>query len=337
MSYHAPSKLSLNTEFSEQLQRGEATTSTPGRRRAPSSITSPYTPFTSNSSGTSSAFPLSSFPQEPGNLPLFPIDSDSIPSILDSSFDEKPSAMFKVPGQQVFFVPYNSSPMGSHPAWTASAPSPTYQPFPESNYYPGQPRQYFEDVNGGSRHQAYVVPQSGGELYNDDDMLRAYASDSDKRSRRLSRASFPDLINSGAFIQSRPYSEKRQGFRPPLSVSPANSSATDDSGRSSSYGSAGSNRSVRWTEDLIAPTPPPSKPRPKGWFNRRGDQLWCNDGRYKAAIQEYPHYLRDYPDVGEGWMNEHGIRISMTHRRMPEHCARPPKGVLKNNFSPLTF
>jgi hypothetical protein len=36
-------------------------------------------------------------------------------------------------------------------------------------------------------------------------------------------------------------------------------------------------------------------------------------------------------------MNEHGIRISMTHRRMPEHCARPPKGVLKNNFSPLTF
>lgn len=36
------------------------------------------------------------------------------------------------------------------------------------------------------------------------------------------------------------------------------------------------------------------------WFNRRGDQLWCNDGRYKAAVQEYPRHLRDYPDVGEG-------------------------------------
>jgi len=325
----------LNTTFSEKFQRGEVKKPTPGRRRGSSSITPLSPAFSSSSSSTSSAFPSSSFPQDPGNLPLLPIDSEIFPSILESPFNDN-QTMFRVPGQNVYFVPYNSAPMGSHPGWSPSASSPTYQPFPESNYYPGQPRQYFEDVNGGSRHQLYVVPHSGydGESNGDDDMRRAYASDSDKRSRRLSRASFPD---TAGFIESRPYSEKKAGFRPPLSISPANSSATDESGRSSSYGSSGSNRSVRWHEELVAPTPPPSKPRPKGWFNRRGDQLWCNDGRYKAAIEEYPHYLRDYPDVGEGWMNEHGIRISMTHRRMPEHCARPPKGVLKNNISPLTF
>lgn len=41
--------------------------------------------------------------------------------------------------------------------------------------------------------------------------------------------------------------------------------------------------------------------------------------------------------VFTGWMNEHGIRISMTHRRMPDHSVQLPKGVLKNNISPLTF
>jgi len=224
--------------------------------------------------------------------------------------------------------------MGNHPAWSAPATtSPHYQPFPDSTYYPGQPRTYFEDVN--SRNQLYVVPRSGYDSDPEEEaMRRAYASDGDKRSRRNSRSYL------GTVVESRPYDgmmDKRQAFRPPPSVSPANSSATDESGRSSSYGSNGSGRSVRWTEGLVAPTPEPSMPRPRGWFNRRGDQLWCNDGRFKAAVQEYPRHLRDYPDVGEGWMNEHGVRISITHRRMPEQSARPPKGVLKNNISPVGF
>jgi hypothetical protein len=30
--------------------------------------------------------------------------------------------------------------------------------------------------------------------------------------------------------------------------------------------------------------------------------------------QEYPPDLANYPDHGEGWMNEEGVRIDMKHR-----------------------
>ena len=70
-------------------------------------------------------------------------------------------------------------------------------------------------------------------------------------------------------------------------------------------------RTVRWTEDLICPSPVPPEQRRKGWYNRRGyvqtpthhihtadpashrDQLWTNDGMYKTAEpgQEYPSDL----------------------------------------------
>lgn len=47
------------------------------------------------------------------------------------------------------------------------------------------------------------------------------------------------------------------------------------------------------------------------------------------------HLLMLLPSTG--WMNEHGVRISMTHRRLPDSVSRPPKGVLKNNYSPINF
>lgn len=77
-------------------------------------------------------------------------------------------------------------------------------------------------------------------------------------------------------------------------------------------------RSVRWTEDLMCPCPIPRSERRKGWFNRRGDQLWTNDGRYKSPDVEYPADLTGYPEPGAGWMNEEGVRIDMEHRLVPK-------------------
>jgi hypothetical protein len=50
------------------------------------------------------------------------------------------------------------------------------------------------------------------------------------------------------------------------------------------------------------------------------DQLWTNDGSYKPppTEEEYPLDLTDYPDYGEGWMNEAGVRIDMRHRLIPK-------------------
>lgn len=254
MSYHANSKLSLNTTSLVFSKPGED--SKTGRRRAPSSFSSTST--SPPLSSPPSSFPRSSFiNQASGSLPLLPIDSDKFPLLLESDVN-----MYKVPGQNVYFVPFGGAPVSPHGAWSAPATPPHYQPFPDSTYYPGQPRTYFEDANG-PRDQLYSVPRPGYDTdpEEEEDRLRAYASDGDKRSRRNSR------VYPGTLVESRPYTgpiDMRQHFRPPPSVSPANSSATDESGRSSSYGSTGSGRSVRWTEGLVAPTPEPSMPRPKG-------------------------------------------------------------------------
>lgn len=50
------------------------------------------------------------------------------------------------------------------------------------------------------------------------------------------------------------------------------------------------------------------------------DQLWTNEGAYKppAPGDEYPPDLDDYPEFGQGWMNEEGVRIDMSHRLIPK-------------------
>ncbi|KAI0088957.1 hypothetical protein BDY19DRAFT_158904 [Irpex rosettiformis] len=92
-------------------------------------------------------------------------------------------------------------------------------------------------------------------------------------------------------------------------------------------------RCVRWTEDLICPSPVPIERRRKGWFNRRGDQLWTNDGKYKSAEpgQEYPPDLAHYPEPSTGWMNEDGTRIDVYHRLIPK---RPLRSALKGAKNP---
>ncbi|KAI0253437.1 hypothetical protein BJV78DRAFT_1194373 [Lactifluus subvellereus] len=86
-------------------------------------------------------------------------------------------------------------------------------------------------------------------------------------------------------------------------------------------------------ENLICPSPIPMHERRKGFHNRRGDQLWTNKGDYKPAPpgQEYPLDLANYPDYGEGWMNEEGVRIDMQHRLIP----KPPlRSALKRSRLP---
>ena len=58
------------------------------------------------------------------------------------------------------------------------------------------------------------------------------------------------------------------------------------------------------------------------------DQLWTNDGGYKSpsAGEEYPPELDDYPEPGEGWMNEENTRIDMNHWLIPK---RPLRSALK--------
>ncbi|KAI9568020.1 hypothetical protein HD554DRAFT_1999734, partial [Boletus coccyginus] len=87
-------------------------------------------------------------------------------------------------------------------------------------------------------------------------------------------------------------------------------------------------RSVRWLEELVCPSPILPSQRRKGWFNRRGDQLWRNDGSYKppAPGEDYPEELDDYPEPFEGWQNEDGVRIDVNRRLIPK---APPRPVLK--------
>lgn len=86
-------------------------------------------------------------------------------------------------------------------------------------------------------------------------------------------------------------------------------------------------------ENLICPSPIPRDERRQGFYNRRGDQLWTNKGDYKPAPpgQEYPPDLGCYPDYGEGWMNEEGVRIDMQHRLIPK---APLRSALKRSRQP---
>ncbi|TDL22057.1 hypothetical protein BD410DRAFT_771069 [Rickenella mellea] len=79
-------------------------------------------------------------------------------------------------------------------------------------------------------------------------------------------------------------------------------------------------RTVRWSENLICPSPMLPSRRRKGWYNKRGDQLWTNDGHFAPAEPgiEYPPDLDEYPDFGVGWMKEDGTRIDMEHRLIPK-------------------
>ncbi|KAI0316842.1 hypothetical protein OF83DRAFT_1059687 [Amylostereum chailletii] len=119
---------------------------------------------------------------------------------------------------------------------------------------------------------------------------------------------------------------------PRAPATPSPSPRTPSSAASSIPGSLPSQASsasrVRWHDNLVCPSPVPKHARRRGWFNRRGDQLWTNQGAYRPAPagEEYPRDLHHYPDFGAGWMNEEGTRIDMQHRLMPK---APLRSALK--------
>jgi len=80
---------------------------------------------------------------------------------------------------------------------------------------------------------------------------------------------------------------------------------------------------VRFNDDPVVP-PPIRVERRKGWWNKRGDQLWDNDGTYMPAHDDetYPSDLQDHPEPGTGWMNEEGMKIDMK-LRIVRKKARP--------------
>jgi hypothetical protein len=63
------------------------------------------------------------------------------------------------------------------------------------------------------------------------------------------------------------------------------------------------------------------------------DQLWTNDGAYRSPLPgyEFPSDLEDYPEYGQGWMNELGVRIDMEHRLIPK---MPLRSALKKPRTP---
>ncbi|KAF6743659.1 hypothetical protein DFP72DRAFT_813908 [Ephemerocybe angulata] len=102
-------------------------------------------------------------------------------------------------------------------------------------------------------------------------------------------------------------------------------------------------RNVRWNDNLICPSPVLPSAKRQGWYNRRGDQLWTNDGMFRPAPadQQYPPDLDDYPDHGEGWQNEDGVRIDMEHRRIPKvprrSALKVPGGVSSSAGGGVSF
>ncbi|PIL28260.1 hypothetical protein GSI_09672 [Ganoderma sinense ZZ0214-1] len=147
--------------------------------------------------------------------------------------------------------------------------------------------------------------------------------------------SFPPAPAPAAAISASP------PRRDPRTPSPQNASQTGGAAAGAmqapsptqgSPTSAAPKRNVRWNDNLVCPSPILPEHRRKGWFNRRGDQLWTNDGQYKvpAPGQEFPLDLASYPEPNTGWMNEEGVRIDMQHRLIPK---APLRSALKRHTS----
>lgn len=69
------------------------------------------------------------------------------------------------------------------------------------------------------------------------------------------------------------------------------------------------------------------------------DQLWTNEGAFvrPKPCNEFPNDLKDYPEIGEGWMNENGVRIDMEHHlipRVPLRSALKKPKINGENYEP---
>ncbi|KDR76541.1 hypothetical protein GALMADRAFT_210502 [Galerina marginata CBS 339.88] len=159
--------------------------------------------------------------------------------------------------------------------------------------------------------------------------LPGHESQSSQRHSPSSRAPYPepeyqkDPSRAGRSDEARQYASSSQPSRnspPHEQQQPAVTvKYTDAAGNVRTITSNGSEPQRRNSDgDQNPPVRPPLTGRNSAPLLR--DQLWTNDGAYKSppAGQEYPPDLDEYPENGDGWMNEECIRIDLNHRLIPK-------------------
>ena len=254
-------------------------------------------------------------------LPPEPIDSRVLPPVLDTYHFDKPE-MYAVhsPNAYGYGHPVQSSNVPVWPAYSAPPKAPQGDYFSSrgssgrsSTHYPigrgdlPSPFEIYPPDIDPDFHDQYYYQDSAGHIIHP-----------------------TPIVYSGAAPVSAPFD------RPHNTPSPTGSVSSSGSFSNRSASSSSSGRSVRWNDErLVCDTPLQHAPPPRGFWNRRGDRLWSNNGVYKAARPgcEYPPHLVHYPDYGEGWMNEEGVCIDMNHRRVAKFCKPPPKSALKKKGS----
>ncbi|KAL4252986.1 hypothetical protein ABKN59_003540 [Abortiporus biennis] len=241
--------------------------------------------------------------------------------------------------------------MSSQPQTYPTPPTPNYRPSVESVSDDGSDTVFSEDVPMNSnrsgpypRSAPTMEPRSfmvssampPPPVRRGSDERTTFVSPTQVREQRHSPVDYRATSTSPTSPTS-PYDEALLRAPPGLQGAPSLGRMTSTEPRAV-YGadSLPTKRSVRWTENLICPSPLPKDQRRRGWFNRRGDQLWTNDGRYKSPDvgQEYPDDLIGYPEPHNGWMNEEGVRIDMHHRLIPKPPLRSALKRPKSSPSP---
>ena len=250
-------------------------------------------------------------------LPPEPIDSRVLPPVLETYHYDKPE-MYAVHSSSAYGYGHPVQP-SNVPVWPAYSAPPKV---PQGDYFSSR---------GSSGRSSTQYPIGKGdfpspfEIYPPD-------MDPDFRGQYYYQDSAGHVIQPIPIVYSGTTPATSPFDRPHNTPSPTGSLSSTGSFSSRSVSSSLSGRSVHWDDErLVSDTPLSHTPPPRGFWNRRGDRLWSNNGMYKTARPgcEYPPQLAHYPDYGEGWMNEEGICIDMNHRRVVKFCKPPPKSALK--------
>lgn len=250
-------------------------------------------------------------------LPLEPIDSRVLPPVLETYHYDKPE-MYAVHSSSAYGYGHPVQP-SSVPVWPAYSAPPKV---PQGDYFSSR------GSNGRSSSQ---YPIGKGDFPSPFEIFPPEI-DPAVRDQYYYQDSAGHVIHPIPIVYSGTPPASSPFDRPHNTPSPTGSVSSTGSFSSRSVSSSLSGRSVHWDDErLVCDTPQSRTPPPRGFWNRRGDRLWSNNGMYKAARPgcEYPPHLAHYPDYGEGWMNEEGVCIDMNHRRVVKFCKPPPKSALK--------
>ncbi|TFY69795.1 hypothetical protein EVG20_g3010 [Dentipellis fragilis] len=336
---------SVSDSDSESTVNGD---SYPGASQEPASMDQRAYPMTSTRALPETrpnipppSYPPRSAPTAPPRRPEPPVASQPQQRSRRDSVDRAGSGQ----NQPMYNAAYNNYPIpgrappdGAHvfPPGLSSQPSTGISP-PSENYHdpwdaqprrerrdsfsvqPPHPRR-MSDATARAGQGSVPMPSRGTESRRDELMTPGPSRANLQRVEQDMRGPPPSTPNARMYQQDvRDVREVRSA--PPEPTFTGALVRTQSKGR------------VRWNENLICPSPIPQHERRKGWFNRRGDQLWTNEGAFRPPSpgQEYPLDLQHYPEPGTGWMSEDGVRIDMQHRLVPK---APLRSALKRSRKP---